>query len=188
MRRAAAAAAFAGALLLSLDAGAQGILELFGPDQPDRASRRAPRPARDIPRAERPRAEKNKPEAKAKKRDAAAPDAAAKADPKNAEAPPPPYEGQMTRLSEVLGALSFLRNLCGAGDGDDWRTKMSALLDAEAPEGPRRARFVAAYNRGFHGFEFTYRVCTPNAKAATGRYLAEAASISKDVTYRFGSP
>jgi uncharacterized protein (TIGR02301 family) len=181
-RAAAGAAALAGALLLSSGAGAQGILDLFGPDRPARS---APRPARDIPRAE-----KKRPEAKAKKREAAKPDKPDKAAPapQGAEPPAPPYEAQLTRLSEVIGALAFLRELCGADDAQDWRDKMSMLLDAEAPNGPRREKFVAAFNRGFRGFELTYRVCTPNAKAATARYLDEAAHVSRDVTYRFGSP
>ena len=38
--------------------------------------------------------------------------------PPAAEGPPPPYEPQLLRLSEILGALSYLRDLCGAGG---WR-------------------------------------------------------------------
>lgn len=185
MRRGGAAALLS-ACLLAAPAEAQGIFDLFGPDRP--AASGAPRPARDIPRVE-----KKKPAAK-KKRDAAkGQPAAAKSDAKpdarsGAETPPPPYEGQLVRLSEVMGALVFLRDLCGEKDVEDWREKMSALLDAEAPNGPRRDRYVAAFNRGFRGYELTYRVCTANAKAATARYLDEAARISRDVAYRFGSP
>jgi uncharacterized protein (TIGR02301 family) len=182
MRR--VAAAFLSACLLAAPAQAQGIFDLFGPDRP---AARAPRPARDIPRAE-----KKKPETK-KKRDAAkgqpgTPKSDAKAGAPGAEAPPPPYETQLMRLSEIMGALVFLRDLCGDKDAEDWREKMSALLDAEAPSGPRRDKYVAAFNRGFRGYELTYRACTANARAATTRYLDEAAKISRDVTYRFGSP
>lgn len=102
------------------------------------------------------------------------------------EAPPPPYEAQMIRLSEVLGGLAFLRDLCAAGDGDEWRGKMTALLDAEAPNGPRRDKYVAAFNRGFRGYELTYRACTPNARIAIARYLDEAGRISHDIAYRYG--
>lgn len=184
MRRAARAASLAGACLLSFEAGAQGLFDFFGPARPMRA---APRPARDIPRAEKKR------EAKPKKHEAAKgqPDPAKSAAQKpaaEAEAPPPPYEGQLMRLSEVIGALAFLRDLCGEKDGEEWRDKMSALLDADAPSGPRREKYVSAFNRGFRGYELTYRVCTPNAKAATSRYLDEAGRISRDLTYRFGSP
>jgi uncharacterized protein (TIGR02301 family) len=181
-----AAIAIASALLCAGKAEAQGILDLFGPDRAERA----PRPARKIPHVvEKPRAE-----AKAKKRDGGKRDLAkpenapAKAGVQNADGPAAPYEPQLMRLSEVLGALAFLRDLCGAKDGNDWRDEMSALLNAEAPDGPRREKFIAAFNRGFRGYELTYRLCTPNAKAATARYLDEAARISRDVTYRFGSP
>jgi uncharacterized protein (TIGR02301 family) len=180
MRRAARAIALAGACLLSAEAGAQGILDLFGPE---RRARTAPRPARDIPRAEVKR------EAKPKKREAAKPPPQpAKPEAQNAEGPPSPYEGQLTRLSEVIGALAFLRDLCGEKDGEDWRAKMAALLDADAPNGPRRDKYVSAFNRGFRGYELTYRVCTENAKIASARYLDEAARISRDLTYRFGNP
>jgi uncharacterized protein (TIGR02301 family) len=186
MRRGGGAAALLLTCLLGGPATAQGLFDLFGPDAP--APRRAPQPARDVPQAE-----KKKPEAAKKKRDAkkSQPDGAkpeTKAGEPAAEAPPPPYEGQMLRLSEVMGALVFLRDLCGDKDAEDWRGKMSALLDAEAPNGPRRAQYVAAFNRGFRGYELTYRVCTANAKVATARYLDEAAKISRDITYRFGSP
>ncbi|QGM97145.1 TIGR02301 family protein [Methylocystis parvus] len=180
--RTAGAVALACALSLASPVAAQGILDLFGPDRPARA----PRPARDVPRAE-----KKKPEAKKKRERANAPAEAAKADAKGAagsETPAPPYEAQLVRLSEIIGALAYLREICGEKDAEDWRGKMSALLDAEAPSGPRRDKYVAAFNRGFRGYELTYRACTENAKAATARYLEEAAKISRDVTYRFGSP
>jgi uncharacterized protein (TIGR02301 family) len=105
-----------------------------------------------------------------------------------ADAPPPPYEPQMMRLSEILGALSFLRDLCGARDGDEWRGKMSALLEAEAKSGPRRQKLTSAFNRGFRGYEITYRSCTPNAQLVISRYLDEGSRLARDITYRYGNP
>lgn len=188
MRRGVALLALACASLLSFEAGAQGIFDIFGPDRPERAPLR---PARDVPRADK---EKKRQDAaaRAKKKGEAAkaaqPDAAKSNAASGGEAPPAPYEGQLVRLSEVLGALAFLRDLCQEKDGAEWRDKMSALIDAEAPSGPRRDKYVAAFNRGFRGYELTYRACTPNARNATARYLDEAAKISRDVSYRFGSP
>jgi uncharacterized protein (TIGR02301 family) len=104
-----------------------------------------------------------------------------------AEAPPPPYEPQMLRLSEVLGALSFLSDLCASGDGDDWREKMSSLLQAETP-GPQRQKLTASFNRGFRGYELTYRSCTANAKIAMERYLDESSRLARDISYRYGNP
>ena len=67
------------------------------------------------------------------------------------------------RLAEILGALHYLRALCGANEGQKWRDEMQALLDAEAPSGDRRNRLVANFNRGYRGFQQTYRTCTPAA-------------------------
>lgn len=185
--------ALAGALAAASPAAAQGILDIFGPDRPERAAPGAAQPAARAERAKKKTEAKKKTDAaKAKqdaaRTDAAKPDAAGKAGATATDAPPPPYEPQLVRLSEVLGALSFLRDLCGAKDGDDWRGKMSALIEAEAPGGPRRDKYVAAFNKGFRGYELTYRRCTPNAKDATERYLDEAEKISRDVNYRFGTP
>ncbi len=43
------------------------------------------------------------------------------------------FETELQRLSEILGALHYLRGLCGSKDGQKWRNEMRALLDAEAP-------------------------------------------------------
>src|SRR6266542_3498208 len=43
-----------------------------------------------------------------------------------------PYESDLQRLSEILGALHYLRDICGAREGQIWRNEMQALLDAEA--------------------------------------------------------
>lgn len=102
------------------------------------------------------------------------------------EAPPPPYEAQLLRLSELMGALAYLRDLCGGGDGEDWRRRMEALLEAEATTQARRERFAGAFNRGFRGFETTYRACTPAAETAIARYLDEGARIARDVSGRYG--
>jgi uncharacterized protein (TIGR02301 family) len=103
------------------------------------------------------------------------------------EGPPPPYEPQLLRLSEILGALAYLRDVCGARDGDAWRAKMSALLDAEAKSQTRRERLAGAFNRGFRGYEVIYRTCTPNAETVITRYLNEGGRIARDINYRYGA-
>jgi uncharacterized protein (TIGR02301 family) len=103
-----------------------------------------------------------------------------------AEPPPPPYEPQLLRLSEVMGALAYLRELCGAHDADAFRAKMAALLGVEAQTEARKERLAGAYNRGFEGYALTYRACTPAAHEIIARFLDEAARISKDVASRYG--
>ncbi len=102
------------------------------------------------------------------------------------EPPPPPYEKEMLRLSEIMGSLAFLRTLCAAQDGAEWRNRMTALIDAEATTPTRKEKFAGAYNRGFRGFATTYRACTPSANAAIERYLAEGRNLSRAIAGRFG--
>ena len=98
-----------------------------------------------------------------------------------------PYENELRRLSEILGALHYLRELCGAREGQAWRNEMQALIDAEAPQGERRERLITSFNRGYRGFQQTYRTCTPAADYAIRRYLEEGARISRDITARYAN-
>ncbi len=98
-----------------------------------------------------------------------------------------PYEAELQRLSEILGALHYLRDICGAKEGAIWRNEMQALIDAEAPSGERRNRLMASFNRGYSGFQQTYRTCTPAADFAIRRYLEEGARLSRDITARYAN-
>jgi uncharacterized protein (TIGR02301 family) len=99
-----------------------------------------------------------------------------------------PFENDLARLSEILGGLHYLRAVCGADEKQTWRAEMQALVDAEAPAGsPRRAKMVSAFNRGYRGFQQTYRTCTPAAETAIRRHLAEGVKISREVTARYSN-
>jgi uncharacterized protein (TIGR02301 family) len=103
------------------------------------------------------------------------------------EEPPPPYEPQLLRLSEILGALTYLRDICGDADAASWRGRMQALLDAEAKSAIRKEHLAGAFNRGFHGYELSYRVCTPNAQLIIKRFLTEGEKITHDVTNHYSA-
>jgi uncharacterized protein (TIGR02301 family) len=98
----------------------------------------------------------------------------------------PAYDDQLLRLSEILGAMHYLRPLCGSNEGGLWRSEMEALLTAEEPDPARKARFVDRFNHGYEGFRSVYRVCTPAATLAIDRYMAEGARIARDVSARYG--
>jgi uncharacterized protein (TIGR02301 family) len=101
------------------------------------------------------------------------------------EGGPAPYDADLMRLSEILGALHYLRPLCGANEGNKWRDQMQALLGAEAQSGDRHDRLVASFNNGYRAFQRTYRTCTPAAIVVVRRYLDEGAKISREITARF---
>jgi uncharacterized protein (TIGR02301 family) len=98
----------------------------------------------------------------------------------------PAYDDQLLRLSEILGAMHYLRPLCGSNEGALWRNEMEAFLTAEQPDTTRKARFVDRFNRGYEGFRSVYRVCTPAATLAIDRYMAEGAKIARDLSARYG--
>jgi uncharacterized protein (TIGR02301 family) len=111
-----------------------------------------------------------------------------------AQAPPAPpqtesapYDRDLQRLSEILGALHFLRGVCGTNEGQKWRNEAQALIDAEAPSGDRHDQMVASFNRGYRGFQQSYRSCTPAAVVVIRRYLDEGANIAREITARYAN-
>lgn len=99
---------------------------------------------------------------------------------------PPPYQADLLRFSEVIGAVTYLDRLCGTSS-DDWRARMGALLDAQGLEGAARRPYVEAFNRGQRSFSVAHRSCTTAARGALQSYLAEGASLSDRIAQRFGS-
>jgi uncharacterized protein (TIGR02301 family) len=109
-----------------------------------------------------------------------------------APVPPPqtqaaPYDHDLERLSEILGALHFLRGICASNEGQKWRTEAQTLIDAEAPTGDRHDAMVASFNRGYRGFQQSYRTCTPAATVVIHRYLEEGAGIAREITARYAN-
>src|SRR3984893_15025684 len=128
--------------------------------------------------------------------------------PARAEDAAAPFDGDLQRLAEILGTLHYLRGICGTNEGSKWRNQMQALIDAETPSGDRRARMIAGFNRGYNGFQQTYRTiqllvtvairryigfqqpsgtCTPAATVAIRRYIEEGSKISRDLTARYAN-
>ncbi len=89
-----------------------------------------------------------------------------------------PYDDRLMRLSEILGAVHYLRELCGANDGQAWRDRMKELMDAEASTALRRAKLTRSFNNGYRSYSRTYNSCTPSAQTAINRFLAEGAEIA----------
>lgn len=108
---------------------------------------------------------------------------------KNApEEKPAPYDDRLARLSEIMGAVHYLRNLCVAGGEPEWREAIQKLIDSEtATEPKRKARMIAAYNRGYRSFASVYTTCTPAAATAEENYRNEGATLAVEIASRFGN-
>jgi TIGR02301 family protein len=101
---------------------------------------------------------------------------------------PAPYDDQLARLSEILGAMHYLRNLCTDRGEPEWRSTVQKLLDTEtANEAARRARMVAAFNRGYRSFAAIHSECTTAAIAAEEQYRAEGATLIAEIATRYGN-
>ena len=103
-----------------------------------------------------------------------------------AAAADPPYEAKLLRLSEILGSVHFLRNLCGE-TGMGWRDAMSRIINSEKPDETRKAKLTAAFNHGFRSYESVYTRCTPQAVEAINRYMKEGEALSDDIATRYGN-
>ena len=98
----------------------------------------------------------------------------------------PPYEGDLLRLGELMGALAYLRELCHDGDGAEFRAKMAQLIQSDPRPQEAKDQLAGAFNRGFEGYRTTYRVCTANARDAIAAYLDETQRLARDVAARYG--
>jgi uncharacterized protein (TIGR02301 family) len=90
-----------------------------------------------------------------------------------------PYDDKLMRLSEILGAVHYLRELCGANEGQYWRDRMRELTDAEGTSALRRAKLARAFNQGYRSYSRTYNTCSPSAQTAITRFLGEGTQISE---------
>jgi uncharacterized protein (TIGR02301 family) len=98
-----------------------------------------------------------------------------------------PYEPQLLRLAEIIGALAYLGEICNNPDAKSWRDKMTTLLEAEAQSPNRRDRLAGAYNRSFTSYELTHRTCTQSSRTIIMRLTREGGQLARDVAQRYGS-
>lgn len=89
-----------------------------------------------------------------------------------------PYDDKLQRLAEILGAVHYLRELCGANEGQLWRERMTELVNAEGASALRKARLARSFNQGYQSYSRTYKVCTPTAQTAIARFMTEGAQIA----------
>jgi uncharacterized protein (TIGR02301 family) len=92
-----------------------------------------------------------------------------------------PYDDKLLRLSEILGAVHYLRELCGANDGQLWRDRMNELMNTEGSSALRRAKLTRSFNNGYRSYSRTYGSCSTTAQTAIDRFLSEGADIADNL-------
>jgi uncharacterized protein (TIGR02301 family) len=93
-----------------------------------------------------------------------------------------PFDGNL-RLAEILGrcitcATSAAQRGLKCNECNPWSTPR-----------PRRAgaKMIASFNRGYRGYQQTYRSCTPAADVVIRRYLEEGSKIAREMTARYAN-
>lgn len=89
-----------------------------------------------------------------------------------------PYDDRLFRLSEILGAVHYLRELCGAEEGQQWRERMAELVQSEGSTALRKAKLTRSFNKGYQSYSRTYNTCSPSAQSAINRFITEGATIA----------
>lgn len=94
-----------------------------------------------------------------------------------------PYDEKLLRLSELLGAIHYLRELCGATDGQLWRERMRELIDADgAGSALRRSRLTKSFNNGYRSYRRSYQTCSSTAQATLNKFMAEGLELSETLS------
>ena len=96
----------------------------------------------------------------------------------------PLYQGEMSRLLEIMGSLYFLEPLCGEHTAD-WRKQAADLVALDAPDPDREQRLYGAFNTGYEDYARLYRQCTVAAHEAMARLFDEAEERANDIHSRY---
>ncbi|MCD2171927.1 TIGR02301 family protein [Rhizobium sp. C4] len=101
---------------------------------------------------------------------------------------PAPYDDKLVQLSEILGSLDFIRNLCERDSEPQWKAMMGQLLDSDAKDEPaRREKLTAAYNRGYRTFSAIQTTCSAQLRTTAEQYRIEGATLATEITTRYGN-
>lgn len=107
--------------------------------------------------------------------------------PKIPALPANPQEKPLVDLSEIIGSLAFLTQVCSPTTSPNpWRVRMETLLDTEGENSGVREKMTGAYNHGFADYSITYRQCTEAARTARRVLVRDAARLAREIERRFG--
>lgn len=88
------------------------------------------------------------------------------------------YNADLIRLSELLGAIHYLRELCETQDGQLWRNKMAELIKNEEPEEDQRQLMISHFNISYHRYQNAYSRCTEQAARDVNGFIAEGEALA----------
>ena len=88
------------------------------------------------------------------------------------------YESRLLELSEILGAMHYLQQICERYDTRVWRDQMITLMKVEKARGERKSRMTEAFNRGYSKNQDWFSSCTPGANVKVDQFTREGSTLT----------
>ena len=88
---------------------------------------------------------------------------------------------EMVRLAEVLGAVHYLRPLCGSHEGQKWRNQMIRMLDFVHTSGDEKQVLISHFNIYYYRYRDAYPHCTGQAVRDANRMMSEGQRLAADL-------
>ena len=96
------------------------------------------------------------------------------------------YNNKFYRLSEILGSLHYLQNLCYKKNMI-WRISMIELIHDTKFDTKTKSQFYAAFNNAYRSFSLNYHQCTASSKWAHENYRLEAKKLIDELLHDYGT-
>jgi uncharacterized protein (TIGR02301 family) len=84
----------------------------------------------------------------------------------------------LTRLSEILGSIHHLRDVCGANDGPLWRNKMIDMINIANLDAEKRQQMISHFNDAYYDARTRYPMCTRDAAKRANTLFDEAHTLA----------
>ncbi len=94
----------------------------------------------------------------------------------------PTKRADLARLSRVLGSLHALRVSCSGRQDQTYRSRMSTLLDLEAPDAsPLRDPLVDSFNAGFQAYGLGAATCPTDRSVQEAKLAKDGLRLAKQM-------
>lgn len=88
----------------------------------------------------------------------------------------------LTRLSEILGTIHHLRDICGANDGPLWRNKMIDMINAAKLEPEKRQQMISHFNDAYYDARTGFPKCSGEAAKQANLLFDEAETLATQLS------
>lgn len=91
----------------------------------------------------------------------------------------PRYERNLLRLSEILGAMHHLQQVCGKHDDQNWRNQMMEVMKVERVKGDKKQRLTDTFNRSYMQHQELFTSCTQAADRYIDAFVGEGTELTE---------